>query len=101
MKVLVLALATWRLASLLAVETGPFDVFVRVRHLLGVRYDDYSVMYSANWIGKGVICIWCNSVWFGALWALLWFLFPWAWWLALPFALSTAAVIVERLVNGE
>ena len=97
----IFALATWRLASLLAVEAGPLELFVKVRHLLGVRYDDHSIMYGEHWLAKGVICVWCNSVWFGALWAILWALFPWARWLALPFALSGAAIVIERLVNGD
>ena len=37
-----LALATWRVASLLAEEEGPFGIFVKLRHAMGEYYDEYS-----------------------------------------------------------
>ena len=63
--VVVLALATWRLASLLAHEDGPLEMFGYLRSRLGVRYDKHSIPYGGNWLAKGVICVWCCSVWFG------------------------------------
>lgn len=97
---IVLALATWRLTSLLVWEDGPLEVFARLRHLLGVRYDERNQPYGSNWFAKGVICPACASVWFGFLWAGAYFLWPNAWWVALPFALSAGAMIVERYYNG-
>lgn len=97
---LVLALATWRMTSLLVWEDGPFEVFVRLRHRLGVRYDERSERYGSNWFAKGVVCPACASVWFGALWAGAYWLWADVWWLALPLALSALAVGWERWVNG-
>lgn len=94
---IVLALATWRLTSFLVWEDGPLEVFARTRHLLGVRYDETSQPYGSNWFAKGVICPACASVWFGTLWAIA-YVFD-VWWIALPFALSAGAIVVERIVG--
>lgn len=100
LEVVVLALATWRLTSLLVWEDGPFEVFARLRHRLGVRYDEASQMYGSNWFAKGVVCPACASVWFGALWAVAYFLWADVVWLALPLALSAGAIALERWNNG-
>lgn len=97
----VLALATWRLTSLLVWEDGPFEVFARLRRRLGVRYDESSVAYGTNWLAKGVVCPACVSVWFGFGWAGLYFLWEPFWWLALPFALSAGAIVVEYLIEDR
>ena len=96
----VLALATWRMTSLLVWEDGPFEVFARIRHLLGVRYDNANQVYGANWLAKGVICPACASVWFGALWAIAYMLWRDSFWVAMPLALSAAAIALERWNNG-
>lgn len=96
----ILVLATWRLTSLLVWEDGPFEVFARLRHLLGVQYDDLNRPMGGNWLAKGVICPACASVWFGTLWAVAYWLWPDVAWVALPFALSAGAIIVERINNG-
>jgi hypothetical protein len=96
---IVLALATWRLTSLLVWEDGPFEVFARLRHLLGVRYDETGMVYGSNWLAKGVVCPACASVWFGFLWAVAYYLWQPTWWIALPFALSAGAIVVERWNN--
>jgi hypothetical protein len=96
----VLALATWRLTSLLVWEDGPFEVFARLRHALGVRYTEGSRQgYGTNWFAKGVACPACASVWFGIMWATAYLLYPPAWMVALPFALSTIAIALERYIG--
>lgn len=111
---LILALATWRLSSLLADEDGSFGTLERLRTWLGVRYvsddgngvgirryvpDDTPTLKRA--IARGVICRWCNSVWFGALLSVLavtlrdvqyWHTAMTA--LFLSLAVSTAAILV-------
>ena len=98
--VLLLVGATWRLSALLAYEDGPGRVFARVRERLGVAYDPHGLPYGTNWLAKGVVCPWCNSVWFGAFWAVAYWLLPGVVWLALPLALSAGAIIVQELVDG-
>jgi hypothetical protein len=100
MEILILILATYRIAHLLAEEAGPFDVFGWLRELAGVGFDDVGNLYGANELARGLMCVWCNSVWVGAGWALVYYLTPdVAFWLALPFALSAGAVIVEEVMH--
>ena len=99
---IVLVLATWRLASLLALEDGPLAIFARFRRHVGVHYDEYSNPSGTTELARGILCVWCNSMWIGLFWTGLYFVFRDAvLWLALPFALSAGAVIVERIAGGE
>jgi hypothetical protein len=100
---IVLALATWRLTSLLVWEAGPWDILARMRHHLGVRYDAESQRYSDRMLGRMLICPWCASVWCGAAMASLYLLTPrLSVWIGLPLAFSAAAVMIEKAVShGE
>ena len=101
LELIVLGLATWRLASLLSHEDGPWHVFAWIRQAAGVRYDEMSEPYGVNQVAKGLLCLWCCSVWIGAALAVLWWLAPdITFLLCLPLALSAGAVVVEeRLVK--
>lgn len=93
------ALATWRLASLLAAEAGPLDILSRLRVRLGVEYTPDDKVLTHNELARGLVCVWCNSVWIGMGWALAWYLWPVSWWLAAPLALSAVAVVVQKIVD--
>jgi hypothetical protein len=86
--VMLLALATWRLSSLLVDEDGPFDVFERVRRL-------------ANKVGMGKVfaCIWCMSLWVSAALLLLYIALPSSIVISAWLSLSTVAILIERKVN--
>jgi hypothetical protein len=100
MHILILILATWRISSLLATEPGPWDVFGKLRAFVGVRYGDGGAPYGTNVVSKAIICPWCSSIYIGAAWALFWWLAPAAAiLLALPFALSAGAIIVNEVVE--
>jgi len=102
----ILALAAWRLSSLLANEEGPGGIFERLRYRLGVRYDETSFPYAETGLAKGALCVWCSSVWFGAGLALLRVLFGQAATVLFsPLALSAGAVLFDGTIgflrNGE
>ena len=97
MDYLILALATYRISSLLADEDGPLNILNRLRALVGVRDDD-GAKYGANNFATGIICQWCNSVWIGAVLTIAFYFWPAVVWLALPLALSAATIIIERYV---
>lgn len=98
--VIVAALATWRIAHMLLYENGPFKVLRRLRVMLGVMYydDDSDNIASSKY--EITTCIWCLSVWVGAAVGVLWLLAPvWAFWIALPHALSACAVVLDKLTR--
>lgn len=70
MFMIILAFATWRISSLLAREDGPFDVFSRIRNFIGVVYYDNENCTPKNVLARGIICVWCNSIWVSAVMAL-------------------------------
>ena len=101
---LILSLATWRLSSLVATpdDDGPWEMFLRFRKLVGVKYDENTgFYYGTNEFAKGVTCVWCISFWIGLVFGLLYYFFgDLIAWCSLPLALSAAAIIVERITDG-
>lgn len=96
----ILALACWRLSSLIVREEGPWDIFERFRFFLGVRYDAESERYSDRMLGKLVTCVWCTSIWVSVLLFVPFSLFPNLTMLIVsPLALSALTILIERLVG--
>jgi len=96
---LILSLAAWRLASLVANEDGPWMVFKRLRQraeLLCKRYRFCSELGLYELFS----CEWCNSIWIGVGLTLL---YLWMghtiFYIALPLALSTVAIIIKYVVE--
>ncbi len=79
------ALATWRLAHLLALEDGPWDAVLRLRTAAG----------HGVW-GQMLDCFYCLSLWLAAPLALAVARTPLEWLLAW-LGLSGAACLLERL----
>jgi hypothetical protein len=88
------ALATWRISSLLVDEPGPFRMFIKLRIMVGITHDmdDNVAMVPDTFLAGILSCIWCCSIWVGLFWTLMQFV-PYSLYLALPFALSAAAII--------
>lgn len=99
MDIILYILATWRISSLLATEPGPWDVFGKLRDAVGTQYDGDGAAYGTNVVSKGLVCIFCNSIWVGAGWLALVLLTEYAPYVALPFALSAGAVIVDEVIG--
>lgn len=91
------AVTTWRISRMLIYEKGPFDIFERVRTRLGVVYQDgHLVRYKY----EITICMWCLSVWIGALvTAVVLLLGAHAMWLLLPYVFSAFASLMNRWVD--
>lgn len=60
---LIAFLATYRLTIMFNSESGPGDIFTRLRTRAGVRYDEHSRPYGKNWFAEGILCFYCLSVW--------------------------------------
>lgn len=101
MTFLILTLATWRLSSLLVNELGPANIFEHMRRRIGVRYSESGIRYGENIVAEAFICVWCLSVWVGLVFGLLWtFNGVVATMIAVPFALSGGAILIEKYANG-
>ncbi len=60
--IVILMFATWRLSSLLVdpEDDGPWEVFGKLRHLVGVRHDQASgLFYGRNFVAQALLCTWC------------------------------------------
>lgn len=70
---LIIALAAWRLAYMLTSEDGPLAVFKRARDTLMKRAmnNDYDLQ-PGTW-GALFSCVYCMSIWTGAVCYGLWF----------------------------
>lgn len=100
---LILSLATWRMASLLTQEYGPWDMFKRLRESVGIEHDeDGNVeMVPESFLAGALSCVWCCSVWVAFGLTLCWLILPETTLiLAIPFAIAAGAVVVERSVGG-
>lgn len=100
-------LAGWRLAYMLVNESGPFDVFGRLRYLAGIRQivvhgpdgQAISAGYTAtNTLAEGLMCVWCVSVWTAVFCALITLVGPIGVWLVRILAISGLAIIMHELV---
>jgi hypothetical protein len=88
------ALATWRVSSLLVDEVGPFRIFIRLREWVGITHDaDDNVAMIPDRLLPGILsCVWCCSIYVGLFWTIMYLLCGYSLYLALPFALSAAAI---------
>lgn len=91
-------LAAWRLAHLIVHEDGPWDVFVRLRYLAGVRWivqqgasGPEPLRVATTSLARGLTCLWCVSVWTAAL--LRWRRLEW---LKGVLAVSAGAVLLDE-----
>lgn|SRR3990167_5689832 len=94
---LTLALACLRLALLTARDEGPGDMFARLRYALGVRHYEASQPIGTNWLAAGLLCLWCNSLWWGVILVTGYYLWPVpVFWLSFPLALSAAVILLSK-----
>ncbi len=94
---LILAFGVMRWSSLLAYEGGPHDLFSKLRHEVGVLYDEHSNPYGTTMLSRGILCTRCNSIWVGVIVAVLYAIYPPLITLVmLPFALSGMAILLMR-----
>lgn len=98
--VVIMALALWRVSSLLVNERGPFDAFLRLRSWAGIAHDDGGepVSFDAHSYLAGLLfCVWCTSMVAALALAVLYMAYPaGAVWVSLPFALSALAIAFNR-----
>ncbi len=107
LNLLVLSGAVWRISYMLVFEDGPFNVFGSIREYAGVRYNENYETFVPAYMGAarrtiaGIFnCIYCMSVWIALLFSVLYFSNQFvSVALAVPFALSAAAILIDRLCD--
>ena len=96
----IIALACWRISSLLVYEDGPFDVLAKFRSFIGVYYDEMSVSRGKNVFASALTCLWCTSPYIAIFLVGGWIVFPKeAILVYLPFTVSAIAIMIEANVS--
>jgi hypothetical protein len=103
LELLIVCAAVWRVSALLTRERGPFDIFLRLRGLAGISADDEGrplTWDENNFWASLFSCVWCVSLWLGALATIgLWLAPSESVWLSMPLAISAVAILIERIVS--
>lgn len=104
MNYLIMALATWRISAMLSYEDGPRDVFRKLRETMGIEHQDdipyQIVVVNDTFLASLFSCLWCVSVWIGAIIYVGHILWPDIVYLLMPFALSAVAIVIEKVARG-
>ena len=102
MDFLILALATFRISSLLADEDGPFGLLEWLRGKIGVERDNQGRPYGTNNFAVGLVCPWCNSVWIAIVLVVVYmFIKEPVVLICLPLALSTVTMIIAEWTDRD
>ena len=99
---LIYSLAVWRVSSLITREDGPGDMFAKLRIKLGTRFDENSQEIGTSNISRGILCLWCVSLWASAPAAVVWELshnFNLFDLILVWLALSASAIFIERVIK--
>jgi hypothetical protein len=97
-----LPFAVWRVSSVLVNEAGPFDMMTKLRNFVGIRYNEYSEMYTTNTSADLFTCVWCMSVWVSVLLVALLFLQEQiSAFVNLVFAASAIAIMIDEIMEND
>lgn len=99
---IVLCLATWRVAEMFVNESGPFDIFLRIRKLAGIQHgeDKTPEIIPDKFFPNLLSCVWCFSIYVAIFWVVMWLIFGcFVLYIALVFALSAAACLFSKFVD--
>ncbi len=97
LRLLIAALATWRLSSLLVNqnEEGPGKLLNRIRDWVGVYELGQDDEPLSN-LGRLFACVWCMSIWVSLVLAAIAITSLWI--VLIPFALSAVAILIQGIV---
>jgi len=102
-EVIIFGLATWRIASMLVQEDGPYNIFKKLRELTGIRHDESGNVFSIpeRFMPELLSCVWCSSIWVSFGWLLLWLAWPdLSLKLAMAFSFSTIAIGIDKFLGN-
>ena len=93
---IILALATWRISSLLCDEDGPWNIFSRLRNKVGVKYNEQNELYASNEIAKIFTCLWCISYIVGGVVVVVYLLVPSSIYVFSALAFSSVSMLADK-----
>ena len=82
-------LAVYRVSYMIANEDGPLDVFVFIREKAGQK----------NWIGRGLNCVLCISVWLSVIPAVGFFRSSFETLVLYWFAIAGGVLVIHKYFN--
>lgn len=91
--VILLGLASWRIANMLVNEAGPGDIFEKLRSRAGIKPGPIE-----GFLPGLFSCIYCMSVWTTLLVYLLWSIEPAV---VIILAAAAIAVLIQKFVQPE
>lgn len=94
--------AVWRISSLFVREDGPTYIFRHLREKIGITHDEQGVpvIIPDTFLAGVFSCVWCFSIWVAFFWTIFWLMLPeWSLKIAVPFAMSGVAILIDRWVN--
>jgi len=99
-RAVVISVATWRLTRMLVHESGPLNVFRRIRDEAGIMEDDdgFRIVPDDGRVGTMLGCMWCTSVWVAGALVLMDRKVPLV---ANILAVSGAGMLVEERIYGK
>ena len=92
----ILALATWRISSLLCDEDGPWRIFSWIRNRVGVKYNEQNELYATNEIAKVFTCLWCMSYIVGIIVVLVYVFVPASVYVFAALAFSSISMLADK-----
>ena len=98
-EVIIIGFAAWRVAALISYEKGPFDVFLKLRIMLGFIHgnDDLPNAWPDRFLPNLVSCVWCLGGYSAvAMWG-MWQIVPQV---VVIFAAWSIIIAVERWNNA-
>jgi hypothetical protein len=79
-------------------ENGPFDLFMSIRKFIYLRtvYNPSSKIFST--LNNGIVCIWCNSIWFAFI-SSIFVAHDVGEWMLYTLAISTLVIVVQVIIE--
>lgn len=94
---ILLGFATYRIAHMVTLEEGPYNIFIQFRSFMCSKFPED---HSYHWVASGFSCPYCFGFWVGFLFGLTFLIFPdLAVFVGLPFAVSGVALCIHRWVG--
>ena len=95
LKIVVAALAVWKVCQVLAYEDGPWDLMIWIRKSLYPKQGRFLLRFRAE-LAQGLNCVSCSSVWFAIVPA-VWLGQGWQERTLLWLAIAALATILDHL----